>query len=354
MNVVNSICILFSLFQIQSLFGQQAIPLNSLVIKGTHNSYTCCSDCFFGQFCDDDCPVMHNPLREQMDDWNVWAFELDFSVEILDNIPTLIVGHNSSTDTWSHTDWGITLKDFLVDIKNSRTFQYRPVVLKLAKKSNWGSFSYAHATDWQPLLDNLLLEVFSKESIIGPNKYYEELEGIWLPIPQLAGKVIPYVSCEGNCSPLQNPNETEYTFIGEPLPRWPINSDFSTDSIEWSTAALSGLYNIIASDDYQHDYNFSHIAPPNPIYIKSDAEEIFAVVNQYGQNCNSFNDKGKTFYVKQHGTFRFPFNQIEEAYEESQPGWTLLLHTGNYSEENLIFTKQLILKAEGGNAIIGE
>lgn len=88
----------------------QQLPLNQLVIKGTHNSYACCGgESFFGW--DNSCPVMHNPPNEQMDDWNVWALELDFSTEILNGIPTLIVGHDgpSGEDSFTTPDWGGTL-----------------------------------------------------------------------------------------------------------------------------------------------------------------------------------------------------------------------------------------------------
>ena len=72
---------------------------------------------------------MHNPLKEQMDDWNVWAYELDFSVELVNSQATLIVGHNGSDDTWTHSDWGVTLKDFLTDLRNARSYPEENLII---------------------------------------------------------------------------------------------------------------------------------------------------------------------------------------------------------------------------------
>ena len=53
--------------------------LNDLYIKATHNSYACCGGSNWWGY-DNTCPVMHNPPYQQIDDWGVWALELDFGV----------------------------------------------------------------------------------------------------------------------------------------------------------------------------------------------------------------------------------------------------------------------------------
>jgi len=110
---------------------------------------------------------------------------------------------------------------------------------------------------------------------------------------------------------------------------------------------------IYSADHYQEDWTFDGTAPPNPVYIHSNAFPIFFVENQYGHDCdNDFNNKGETFHVAQHGTFGFPYNQIAESVTAALPGWTLLIHRGAYPE-NITITKPLTLKADGGPVVIG-
>lgn len=325
-------------------------PLNLLAIKGTHNSYACCG----GQggfppftWWDNSCPVIHNPPYEQMDDWNVWAFELDFSVKLVNGNPTLIVGHNGSQgdDTWATPDWGVTLREYLVAMRDAQSFPYRPVIVKFEKKE-WGSNeddAFGDAAIWGAMLDALLLDVFTSDNIYGPNAFATNSNS-WPSVPQLAGKIIPYANGPSYSS--------QWVFGNEPLARWPIDFDSYINSNQRNAAAQSGQWVIIASDQYQEVWTFDFTAPPNPIVVKQGTPPIFSVTNLYGHSCGDFNDVGKSFLAWQQGTFRFPFNHIAESVDKAFSGWTLLIGTGNYPEK-ITITKPLTLKANGEPVFIG-
>jgi hypothetical protein len=67
----------------QTTNAQTAI--DRLSFKGTHNSYNCGSG---------DEPRMHHSLTAQIDDFGVWALELDFSVVRFDGRLVTGVGHD--------------------------------------------------------------------------------------------------------------------------------------------------------------------------------------------------------------------------------------------------------------------
>lgn len=324
----------------------QQLPLNQLVLKGTHNSYACCGgESFFGW--DNSCPVMHNPPNEQMDDWNVWALELDFSTEILNGIPTLIVGHDgpSGEDSFTTPDWGGTLRNYLIGIRDSRSFAYRPVFIFFNHKT-WGDDNYDSSSNWGPLLSTLLTEVFGVGAIFGPSSFSAN-SSIWPTVPQMAAKVIPYT----------NQYMDALIFSGQPqgFNRW--YKDDYTNASERASNATSGEYNIISPDQYQLDWTFDYVAPPNPIFVKGNVSPSFSIVNSYGHGCTNglvpdVTNVNNPFEVGQHGTFRLPFNEVLESVNAAFPGWTLLIRTGAYPE-NITINKPLVLEVDGGPVIIG-
>ncbi|MEQ1744401.1 MAG: hypothetical protein ABMA02_03175 [Saprospiraceae bacterium] len=84
------------------------------------------------------------------------------------------------------------------------------------------------------------------------------------------------------------------------------------------------------------------------------------MINTVGHDCNvpawpfpsDITNVGNPFAVAQHGTFRFPYDQVGESVQAALPGWTLLIHTGTYPEK-ITIAKPLTLKAEGGPVTIG-
>jgi len=331
---------------IASTSGSAQQPINLLIFKGTHNSYACCGgESFFAW--DNSCPVMHNPPNEQMDDYGVWALELDFSVELEGSNPVLYVGHDGSRgeDTFTHPDWGSTLRDFLVRIRNTRSLQYRPVFIFFNKK-DWGAPNYRSESAWAPLLEKLLVDVFDTDStgIFGSSAFASK-GNKWPSVPELKGKVIPYTG--GGYT-------TGILFKDFPLPRW-WNDEYTSPE-ELKEKSKSGDYNILSPDEYQLDWTFEYTAPPNPLYVVSTAPPFKLVVNQYGHPCGS-NDPtnpGKLFGVVQHGTFKFPYNKVGEAVAKAEPGWTVLIHAGSYPESLPAVNKPLTLKADGGTVVIGK
>ena len=285
-----------------------AQPLNTLVLKGTHNSYACCGGANFFGVWDNTCPVMHNPPAEQMNDWNVWALELDFSTRVQNGVPTLIVGHDGPTGdaTYSTPGWGSTLRDYLVGIRNARAFGYRPAIIYFNHKT-WGDNTYDPPTAYGPLLETLLADVFGTAAVFGPGAF--AANGMqWPSAAALAGKVIPYT--DGYAGDL--------LFSDNPplLNRW--YKDDYTDAGEHAQRATSGAYNLIGIDQYQEDWTFDHVAPPNPMYVKNDAPPSTEVINTVGHDCTvprwpfppDITNVGNPFVVVQHGTFRFPYDQI--------------------------------------------
>lgn len=360
---------LFFLFSNRNIISAQILPLDQLVLKGTHNSYASESgDCFPFAGCDNTCPVMHNQPFEQMRDWNAWFIELDVSI-IVDNSdnPVLLVGHDYAGHLTLPITFGLTLKDYLEKIRDkSVVFDYRPTIIYFNRKGGmddykWGDAQYKSAEDYGPVLDNLLVQVFGSDHIFGPKKL--STNGLnWPTVPALAGSIIPYTDdyqsehvfgakqtlffYSNPCSGCQF-----HYFETEIFPRW--YSDGSTDLTTTINKIAAGN-KIIARDDYQQDWTFNLLAPSNPVFVNNTiGQEPYFVTNELGGEwCDHFNDKGKTFTVNQHGTYRFPFDEIGESVNTAFPGWTLLIHTGNYPE-NLTINKPLVLKAEGGPVRIG-
>lgn len=341
-----------------------AQPLDQLVLKGTHNSYACCggeSGIWPITWWNNSCPVMHNPLREQMDDWNLWFYELDFGPVQVGSDVLLVIGHDGPTgdDTYTHPDWGatvngfITLESFLIEIRDSRSFAYRPVFIQFDFKGGEGNWAdevapgYNTVAATTPLLRALLVNVFGENNLFDPDDLNQPpYNGQWPSAPQLAGKVIPYNiggCADGSC--------------GLSLPTW--FDDGYPNAGDRANAIQDGN-RIMKIDYYQQDWTFGTIndgtAPPNPVYVKSGAPEEFVVVNEYGHDCDDIffqNDVGDAFTVHQHGTFRFPFDTVEESVKRAKPGWTLLIHTGVYPE-NITIETPLTLKADGGPVTIGQ
>src|SRR5882672_7848027 len=99
-----------------------------LVFKGTHNSYACRTEC--GVFsCTQDPPIMNHPPQVQIDNFGVWALELDFSIQIENSHPRAVVGHDGPDDEVPCS--GRHLTDFLVMIRDATAIKraYRPVFI---------------------------------------------------------------------------------------------------------------------------------------------------------------------------------------------------------------------------------
>ncbi|NMC43610.1 MAG: hypothetical protein GYA46_06810 [candidate division Zixibacteria bacterium] len=149
--------------------AREPLRFNQLVLKGTHNSYPS-SDCnpLFGK--GNECPVMHDPPPEQIDDWGVWAIELDFSfIRLEDGQVVPWVGHNGgdSCHSFAAGDWNDRLETYLTAIRNSRSFVYRPIVIKFEYKG-WGINAYDDPVLAGDSLEAVLARVFGEPALFGP------------------------------------------------------------------------------------------------------------------------------------------------------------------------------------------
>jgi len=314
-------------------------PINTLTFKATHNSYACCGG-------GNDCPVMHNSPPEQIDDWGVWALELDFSIKLENGIPRLIVGHNDDDDTWTNPSWGKYLDEFLIDIRNARSLSYRPIFIFFGKKDRWGN----KTLPWVPLLDSLLCKTFGCDNIFGPAalKAFLINHTTWPTVPELAHKIIP-VAIEDRAEGSDLVFHSEPTGISRVGP-----FDTYIDSLK--IANLAGPGKILATDQYQENWTFALSSPPNPLYVEKGLLPFFFARNTIGRSCAGCSqdptDIECLFVVDQQGTFRFPFRTVFRAANRALPGWTVLIKAGNYSEA-FVIDKPLTLKADGGTVTIG-
>src|SRR5690606_15051367 len=99
-----------------------ALTIDQLIFKGTHNSYACGGG---------DLPWMNHPPDKQIDDFGVWALELDYSLVTEHGGPVPVVGHDREGDGC----WGYYLTDYLRAVRRARALRYRPVFLTLEVKT---------------------------------------------------------------------------------------------------------------------------------------------------------------------------------------------------------------------------
>src|SRR5215472_12522426 len=132
-------------------------PISQLRFKATHNSYD-----------------RGRPPEEQIDDFGVWAIELDVSVPIENRPPRLVVGHDGpgkalgndlsggDPDASSIAD-RFRLEYYLTRIKTCSSIKFRPIVIFFEKKA-WffDNLVYSDPRQFLALLENELISVFER------------------------------------------------------------------------------------------------------------------------------------------------------------------------------------------------
>jgi hypothetical protein len=126
--------------------------IDSLIFKGTHNSYE---------------NVRHEPPWVQVDNYGVWAVEIDYSIpdaqrraanpvwQAPDGTPRAVVGHDGPGQDGNGNTNAIyggpnyLLSDYLTALANTEAFTYRPLLLYLEKKDalHPGLFGLPYRTD---------------------------------------------------------------------------------------------------------------------------------------------------------------------------------------------------------------
>jgi hypothetical protein len=368
-NMEKNTLLILLIFIITILNAQQPQPINLLKLKATHNSYASSGHVNIPiPFVPDkgnSCPVINNPPPEQIDDYGVWALELDFSVKN----GILTIGHDGGSgknETWAEDSWGITIEAYLRKIKETRAFKekYRPIFIRFGKKC-WGDNGQLIPTsdpnNWFQKLKTILINVYGRDNIFG-KKELDSLE--WLTIKDLGGKIIPWVGLEYECSlsrqgellnlNFRPPYIDDMLFWNDPVNR-AVLKDGDNKSPQLRRDSINATYRhntLISQDLYQFDWTFEETAPPNPIYVVQNAPETYTIVNIFGDECSDGTDRGDPFIVHQQGTFKLPYDKVQESVDRAYPGWTILMKAGNYNEK-LTIRKTLTLKADGGTVIIG-
>ena len=332
--------------------AQEPLRFNQIVLKGTHNSYAGIDcDPFLGK--GNECPVMHNPPSEQIDDWGVWAIELDFSFARSESgqvVPW--VGHDGrdSCHSFALENWNDRLENYLLAIRESRSFAYRPVVIKFEYK-DWGLDTYDDPALAGDSLEVLLVRVFGEHGIFGPRARDSALMangGLWPTVDEMAGKIVPYTIFGYGSDQIYDQCPLSEAVI----PQY-------SDSGQVQSMIESGKQ-VIFLDQYQVDWTFRFAAPPNPIYVSGTAVDSTWVDNRWGKICSTPEnddptDPGRGFPVGEQGTFRFPFRTVGSAIARASayPGWTILISPGSYPE-TITVNASIKIKADGGTVVIGK
>src|SRR5437763_13412169 len=102
----------------------QQLSIDQLVFKGTHNSYSCKGEDDLDPAC------MGHPVDVQIDDFGVWALELDYGVRRIAGTPTALVGHDRPGHGTCFMPDGFELVRLLRAIRDARAIReaYRPAL----------------------------------------------------------------------------------------------------------------------------------------------------------------------------------------------------------------------------------
>jgi len=351
-------------------------PINQIIFKGTHNSYDA---------------RRRVPPAVQIDDFGVWAIELDYSIPMENGPRRAVVGHDGPGAAADGEDviggdpnpdprttgQRFRLEFFLKSVKNTRAFHYRPVFIYFEKKkwTQYLFFPFPHLerlddpdfddpTKFLPVVESELRSVFP-DAIFGPAQlavYILQHGGRYPTVPELAGKVIPIAI---NAPGFVGGSDTIF-HDGPCLPpcrSFNLLANIATDcdGIE-SIPNLIPRNNIIRLDNHQANVSFGFGVPPNPLVVDRAAPPQTRI---YG--CDGEID------VHQQGTFCFRYSKIGDAITRAlgivppndigrippEPdhlragiGWTLLIEPGSYPEALTINTPLTLKKFDGSSGIV--
>ena len=351
----------------------RSLPIDQLIFKGTHNSYSCVGN---------DAPRMNHPLNKQIDDFGVWSLELDFSVVLEKDFQfRAIVGHDGPGDA---TCWGYYFIDFIRMIRpktnpadaGSLALIYRPIFINFDIKT-WGLTDRAFTIAQQDIES-----VFGKQNVIALEDFVTK-NNRYPTVPELAGKAVIYAPNSTNSLPgtwadrCTGPAKVAHAIeTGDPL------EDEDDDARPCRRApAPNGAKapcRVLRLDQYQADWTFEYGVPPNPLVVDWTTQPPWTVMDSEGEGWGPYQngDVSRGQIVHEQGTFRFPYKTIVKAIrraegkpsKEGEPvpnatpdprragyGWTVLIRPGNYPEK-LVINVPLTLKKDdrfSGTVVIG-
>jgi hypothetical protein len=349
----------------------QPKPIDQLIFKGTHNSYQCNSG--DGNL---DWPFMEHRPSVQIDDFGVWAVELDYGVQKKNGVPTALVGHDSPGHgaCWfgspsPSSPYPYALKHFLTDIRSTKALKYRPVFIYYDIK-DWGegSLEEKFAVGLQDVQ-----EVFQGHVCVLAD--YVQQHGRYPTLQEIVGQAVIYFPQQ------QFHPDSVPPFIGTlrgtsadhcTNPTAVENSIRTGDPAD-DTGGRCGDKDkgegcrVLRLDQYQSDWTFEYALPPNPLVVDATAPPTWTVRDTSSpecQECEAWDgsctigsdppDVWSGQVVHQHGTYRFPYqtlgaavNDAERAILETGLSWTVLVRPGQYHEA-ITIAVPLTLEMESG------
>jgi hypothetical protein len=269
----------------------QALPaVNTLIFKGTHNSYD---------------PRRRVPPWTQVDHYGVWVLELDYLVPSPHlrerhpawntKPPAVVIGHDGpgeAADGAGAVFGGpdFLLVDYLTKLAQTEASRYRPLIVYLDRKDpdSRDVFYYDNPSLMASLLDGCLQRAFH-ERIFGPAQL--RAKGGWPDVQQLAGHVIAisnqdnvfsellFYQPSGDAAPPGPPLADKTPFLVGPeldvglLPfeapceRWQPTSPGQPNPQDLP-------FNVWRLDSFSADDTFQYAVPPNPIIVNPAAPPI--------------------------------------------------------------------------------
>jgi hypothetical protein len=293
--------------------GQAQTPrMTDICYRATHNSYS-----------------RGLRLNAQIDDYNIWEVEIDF-------------GRNSGHDfEVGHDDPGgevdvspampsLLLRDWLQNVKDSASWHFHPIALKLEKKG-WMS-----RANWQADLRDLLTSVLGAENIMTKSEFENRYHSQWPAVGELVGKFFVML--------LNAQGDDGFFFVGKDPPGLPglcvaFGEYGSGDHAGFVQGLRSGCggsptNRIVMDDAFLKEWSNWGVHPPLPAYV----------------------DPGNDGYMW--GTRAFPFKRIGYAVNANRSptgvatqGY-LVVPAGTYPEKMTISTPMTITSS-GGTVTIG-
>ena len=327
--------------------------LDELIFKGTHNSY-------------DD--TRRLPPDVQVDQFGVWAVELDYSV--LAGTTDLVVGHDGpgrSADGSGVFRVGgdYVLRSYLDALAETEALQFRPLFLYLEKKP-WlwsldNRYYENHPDELLSLVEEQLKGAFPGR-LLGPKRMFDEYHDQLPSVRDSAGLVLPIAIAPsaGNdtifppWAPFGAAVQTEG--CGRPdgtVPSPPIDSPLSP--------------RVWRPNNFVSDWTFKYGVPPNPIVVAGTAP----LTNEVEERCvGSVTDAFSSEAVTAQGTRRLPYTSVRAAIQRaaatieignngiyhrqvvSGAGFTLLIAPGRYERPLQPIDFPLTLRRDGSSGTV--
>jgi hypothetical protein len=334
------------------------LTLDQLIFKGTHNSYADRAR---------RAPWMNHSPAKQIDDFGVWALELDYSLQHDEGGPVAVVGHDRGG---APSGWGYTLKDYIKQVLATKSIAYRPVFLGLEvkrwkrsvfrpwrRKEDW---EFTWQEKWEAGLA-VLREVRGERFVILED-WLREHDYQWPHPLDLAGKLVLYEPGKrdgsGRLVGMQGTWASHVVTAGE------VERAIETGApFERGAWPCEGGARVLRLDQYQADWTFDYGVPPNPIVVDATAPESTLVDDAEGRRWRQGAESSHGQRVGRHGTWRFPYRSLAEAVERARgatsltgghpdprragAGWTVLLRPASHHEAGTPIDFPLrIVKAE--------